>query len=72
MRFLSARGEQLRYPCPDLQTIAAYLEGKLTRDEQLLIETHLSQCARCRKIVSLAIKTEKEVPPPTPPDSNDS
>jgi len=58
--------------CPDLETLATYLEGNLTSDERHLIEAHLSQCSRCRKIVSLAVKSETNVPPPTPPDSPDS
>lgn len=68
----NVRGESLRDTCPDLETLAGYLEGDLTPDEQHLVETHLSKCSRCRKIVSLAIKTETEVPRPTPPDSADS
>ena len=53
----------MRDACPDLEILAAYLDGKLTRDEQRVIETHLSRCSVCRRIVSLAIKTEMDVPP---------
>ena len=42
--------------------LAAYVERTLTLAEQDFIEFHLTQCRRCRSIVSLTIKSQTAGP----------
>jgi anti-sigma factor RsiW len=63
-------GENLREQCLGLEQLAAYLEGKLIPEEQTIVEHHLAECSRCRKVVEIAIKSQSEVPSPLPPNSN--
>ena len=51
--------------------LAAYVERTLTLAEQNFIEFHLTQCRRCRGIVSLTIKSQT-AGPIAPNDSNHS
>ena len=44
--------------CPPLEILAAYLEGKLTAQEKSSIEGHFLDCGKCRKLVSLTLKSE--------------
>ncbi|PYT05399.1 MAG: hypothetical protein DMF60_12110 [Acidobacteria bacterium] len=70
---VNRRGEELQDQCPDLETLAAYLDHKLTFDENQLVESHLLRCSLCRQTASEAVKTETKPPAPTPhPDSADS
>ena len=39
------------------QKLVAYLDGELNKQQRLLIEKHLSQCAECRKEAGLLKKT---------------
>ena len=34
-------------PCPDLETIAAYLDGQLPQDERERVAAHLAECETC-------------------------
>ena len=55
------RDKRLLNHCPDLEKLAAYVDGNLTREEQTLVEAHLIDCYRCREIVSLTVKSESAV-----------
>lgn len=48
--------------CPELEKLAAYVDGNLAREERALVEAHLVECESCRKIVSLTVKSESAVP----------
>jgi anti-sigma factor RsiW len=63
-------GENLQEQCPRPEGLGAYVDGKLTQEEQSLIESHLAKCKRCRSIMKLATESESEVPSPAPPDIN--
>lgn len=55
---------ELNNDCPSLESVAAYLEGKLTVHEKASVEEHFAVCRKCRKLVSLTIKTETALLPP--------
>ncbi len=50
--------------CPTENTLAAYLEHRLTREEVDALERHLVACERCRQWLAAAIKPERDVDPP--------
>jgi putative zinc finger protein len=62
-------GENLREQCLRAEQIATYIEGKLTPEEQTIVEHHLSECSHCRKILEITIKSLSEVPTPFSPNS---
>jgi len=41
--------------CLDVDTILAFVEGRLTADQRLALEGHVSTCDRCREQLSLAL-----------------
>ena len=47
--------------CPDIEKLAAYLDGDRAREEKSLVEAHLVDCDACRKTVSLSVKSESAV-----------
>ena len=47
-----------------MEILAAYLEGKLTEHEKASVEEHFAVCRKCRKLLSLTIKTESSLLPP--------
>ena len=53
--------ERLPGQCPDAEFLAVYLDGGLTLAERTLVEDHISNCSRCRKILAAAIKSEESV-----------
>ena len=55
---------ELNNNCPSLEILAAYLEGKLAIHEKASVEEHFAACRKCRKLVSLTIKTETSLRPP--------
>lgn len=59
---------EINNDCPALEILAAYLEGKLTVHEKASVEEHLAVCRKCRKLVSLTIKSETSLLPPTNSD----
>ena len=63
-------GENLQEQCPRPEVLATYVDGKLTSEEQSLIESHLAKCKRCRRVITLVIESEVEVPDPALSDSN--
>jgi len=56
--------------CPDPEFLSVYLDGQLTSREQTLVEEHLSNCRKCRHLVSVAIKTEDSVVIPSKADQS--
>ena len=50
--------------CPDLELIAAFLDGNITAEARALVEDHIGWCGFCRKLVAHVIKTEALVPKP--------
>ena len=47
--------------CADFETLAAYHEGGLAREEMSLWKAHVQDCARCREILTQLAATE-EIP----------
>jgi anti-sigma factor RsiW len=60
--------KELSNGCPSLETLATYLDGKLTADVRACVEAHLAACSECRRLISVALKTEDDVPSPLHPD----
>lgn len=48
--------------CLDPDTIAAWADGTLTRDERQKAESHAADCARCQAVLAAMIRTEPPVP----------
>ena len=44
--------KQLAGDCPDLETIAAYLDGRLTERERARVTAHLADCEDCYALFS--------------------
>jgi anti-sigma factor RsiW len=57
-------------PCPDLETLAALVDGNLSPGECDQVQTHLDSCAKCFELVSSIIASLIIVP--DPPDSDRS
>lgn len=55
---------ELNNDCPSLEILAAYLEGRVTLHEKASVEEHFAVCRKCRKLVSLTIKSETSLLPP--------
>lgn len=54
-------------PCPDENTVAAYLETRLAKQEVESFQAHLASCSRCREAVAVilrAMASEAEAAPP--------
>jgi|RhiMetdeSRZDD1v2_1073273.scaffolds.fasta_scaffold28581_5 anti-sigma factor RsiW len=62
--------ENLQGQCLGPEGLGAYVDGKLTSEEEALIESHLVKCNRCRRIIELVIESGGEVPSPTLSDSS--
>lgn len=56
--------------CPDAEFLAIYLDGQLTAAENALVESHLSNCRRCRRLVAAALRSEETVALPFPTDES--
>ncbi|MCM8781901.1 MAG: zf-HC2 domain-containing protein [Candidatus Omnitrophica bacterium] len=39
--------------CPDEETLACFIEGRLPEGEKREIERHLEECSRCKEIVRI-------------------
>ena len=48
--------------CPDAETIAAWHEGALRREEAAIIEPHVADCAHCRALMAAIIQAAPAVP----------
>lgn len=57
--------EELPDGCLALETLATYLDGRLAAASRARVEAHLAACGRCRRLISVVVKTED--PLPTPP-----
>jgi anti-sigma factor RsiW len=57
-------GEHWLRQCHVPEQLAAYVDGKLTPAEQTIVEHHLAECSRCRKVIEIVIKSQSEVPSP--------
>src|SRR5437899_8392889 len=55
------------WTCPDDQTIAAYLDNALGRTKKARVESHMSNCKRCRLIVADVVRLQREAELPVPP-----
>ena len=44
--------------CPDVEMLAAYVDGNLTSEERTVVEAHLTECRDYRRIVTVAVKIE--------------
>jgi hypothetical protein len=53
--------------CPDIGSLAVYLEHKLSTEKTARMESHFVSCRRCRQIIVSVIKSESEVPDPVIP-----
>jgi anti-sigma factor RsiW len=63
--------EELLNQCPELELVAAYLDGNATADESRFMEGHIAECRGCRRLIKYIIKSEADVPnvtSPGPPD----
>ena len=49
--------------CLDAETLAAWVDGGLGKDELRMVETHVAGCARCQALVGAMARTEAAVPP---------
>ena len=48
--------------CPDAETIAAWHEGALRREEAAIIERHVADCAHCRALMATFIQATPAIP----------
>ena len=48
--------------CPDAETIAAWHEGTLRRDEAVAIENHVADCAHCRALMAAFVQAAPATP----------
>lgn len=58
--------------CPEIEVLSAYLGGFLDPKEQSLVEAHLGECENCRRVVTLALRSEDQATDPDTPDPADS
>jgi hypothetical protein len=68
----ATREKKLSEECPDLQLLAAFVEQNLLPEQKLLVEEHIADCWRCRKLVVMVFKVQKVVPDPIPPKPHNS
>ena len=43
--------------CLDGETLAAWVDGGLSRNDATMAEAHVSSCPRCQEITGLIVKT---------------
>jgi len=62
-RALAGQSRKDAGPCPDLNLVAAYLEGNLSRCEREGIEAHASSCPACQHLLALSLRlSDAELP----------
>jgi hypothetical protein len=59
---MKIEGENLHEQYPGPEELGAYVDGKLTSEEQSCIEFHLAKCMSCRRVIGLVIESEGKVP----------
>src|SRR2546423_3322904 len=42
--------------CPDAETLAAYIDGELVREQRERLEEHLAGCAECTAVIAGALR----------------
>lgn len=60
-----SRDETVDMSCPELELLAAFVEGNVSSDERSAIESHLKQCPRCFDIVASVVESMIIVPDPS-------
>lgn len=58
------------FRCPSVESLAAYLDGRVNQAERARLEQHISVCEQCRRILSIAVKTEDTVKAPDESQNN--
>jgi hypothetical protein len=58
----SAAGAEETAACIDAETLAAWTDEGLTPAQSLLVEEHLSTCARCTAMLATLVRTAPDVP----------
>lgn len=53
--------------CPDPETLAAYIDDRLSAPDRAAVEAHLADCDACREVVVDTVATMPEVDATTPP-----
>ena len=48
-------------PCPDAQTLAAFVDNTLPMEKRGEVKTHLADCGRCLAIVAETLKTGEDL-----------
>lgn len=48
-------------PCPDSQTLAAYLDNALEPAARLLVEQHAAQCPQCRLTLANTLRDTRDI-----------
>jgi hypothetical protein len=49
--------------CPDAETLAAWVDGGLSKHEVALMEAHASDCARCQAFLAAVLQTAPDLSP---------
>jgi len=60
---LGARRQPLE-PCPDAETLAAWVDGALDGARLASMDAHLADCARCQELVAHVVRIQPEAPIP--------
>ncbi|MBL4636048.1 MAG: protein kinase [Kofleriaceae bacterium] len=58
-------GMELQPQCPDDETIAGYIQDRLSETSRAWVNSHLDACEECRTLVSALAKTEGPQEPPS-------
>jgi putative zinc finger protein len=66
----AARGESLSDDCLEPEQLSDYLAGFGSDIERRRIEAHLADCAECRQIIALIVRSETAVPAPREPQND--
>jgi len=64
MRDRQSTIENLPFPHPDANLLAAFVEKTLSEKERTQVLNHLAQCAECRELAALTLPEEVEVAQP--------
>jgi hypothetical protein len=57
---LSAQARRSSEPCVNENLMAAYLERRLTPEEQRTVESHVADCPSCQEVLALALRLQSE------------